>query len=417
MKSVLFVSHSSADNALVEQLTKLIDARTEAQCKTIADIHDLRQGMAWSPQLYQWMARCQAALLLLTENALRSNWVLQEATILRARKVLDPTFPLLIVIPDALRARIDVEPDLKTRWQLFEPLELRAIQGLPSLDAAPIYNAVMVEVAKATPAKSYLERLSGLLTDILSAYKDKKDTLDYLSTKMELQDAEWTRIYGGSESVVEMIARRLQGSLGGFEGVRDLLQSVKSVSDRDTLRNLLGATASYWIDLGAASAFAAVAERRPPRLIAVRSSVLQEYSGELYLARYYRPHRLEPIIITVSGGNEAAGIDDLQQQFVEAVRRANAAYRKMSDEKLITLLQDPKEQKKLTFVFLPEQRFEDVALGLAERFPAFVFVVPVTVGDRARVGWTHCTWVQPDVDEGDETRRYADYGEALGLIG
>ena len=57
--------------------------------------------------------------------------------------------------------------------------------------------------------------------------------------------------------------------------------------------------------------------------------MLQEYSGELYLARYYRPHRLEPIIITVSGGNEAAGIDDLQQQFVEAVRRANAAYRKM----------------------------------------------------------------------------------------
>jgi hypothetical protein len=338
--------------------------------------------------------------------------------VLRARKVLDPSFPLFMVIPHALRERIATEAELKARWQLFEPLNLAEIQGLRSLDAQPICDAVAAAVAKATPAKSYMESLAGLLEDILGAYKDKKATLEFLSTKMALQDAEWTRIYGGSESVVEMIARRLcQGSLGGFAGVRDLLQSVKSVSDRDTLQNLLAATASYWIDLGAASTFAATADRAAPRLIAVCSSVFQDYSGELYLARYYRPHRIEPIVHSVSGGNEAAGIDDLQQQFLEAVRRTNAAYRKMSDDKLGSLLKNPPEPRELTFVFLPEQRFDDVAFELATRFPAFVFVVPVKDGARVRSGWTRCTWVQPDTDETQETNRYIDYDNALGLIG
>jgi hypothetical protein len=417
MKSVLFVSHSSADNALVSDIAMRIDTGTGSQCKTIVDVHDLRQGTVWSPQLYQWMAKCKAALLLLTENAIRSDWVLQEAIVLRARKVIDPKFPLFTVMPSDLLQRIANDPLLEARWKLFKPLDLPQIQGLQTFDPKTIADTVLEEMGGASNEDSYFDRLAGLLQDILRTLEHQTGTLSFLAGKMSIQDAQWQQIYGGNERLVDLVASHLcQGGLGDFQGLRDFFQSLKQVAPPDTLHRLLAATAFYWIDLGAAAAFAAAAKRAAPRLIAIRSSVFQDYSGALYIARYYRPHRVEPFIISLSGGNEAAGADDLEEQLLEAVRSRNNAYRKMPREKLVQRLKNPPESGAPWFVFVPEQHVEDVAFELATRYPGFVFVVPIADNQRARNEWTRCAWVQPDVGDTDELDRYADYEDARQLI-
>ena len=206
---------------------------------------------------------------------------------------------------------------------------------------------------------------------------------------MELQDASGTRYQrAASRAWSDTIARRLcQGSLGGFEGVRDLLQSVKKRLRFATMaaqwaRGQLPPTGSTLAPL---RAFAVAAERRPPRLMAVRSSASAgiqrpSSSGALLPAASARAHHHH----RKRGEPSRGDLTIFSSSSSRLVRRANAAHLKMSDEKLITLLQYPKEQKKLTFVFLPEKRFPGRRhWASAERFPAFVFVVPVTVGDRA----------------------------------
>lgn len=40
---------------------------------------DLVPGKEWPKQIHEFMAKCHAAVILLTENAVRSDWVLKEA--------------------------------------------------------------------------------------------------------------------------------------------------------------------------------------------------------------------------------------------------------------------------------------------------------------------------------------------------
>ena len=42
-------------------------------------------GKEWPKQIHEFMAKCHAAVILLTENAVPSDWVLKEATILAWR--------------------------------------------------------------------------------------------------------------------------------------------------------------------------------------------------------------------------------------------------------------------------------------------------------------------------------------------
>src|SRR5262245_61143245 len=109
MKPVLFLSHSSKDNDLVTRFKVLIEK--DGACKTVLDVHDLQQAKEWRTQLYQWMACCQAGLVLLTEAGVSSDWVLQEATILRARKALEPGFKVFLVAPQ------EVKDKLPERWR------------------------------------------------------------------------------------------------------------------------------------------------------------------------------------------------------------------------------------------------------------------------------------------------------------
>ena len=94
----LFVSHSSKDRELTEEVRDLIlpPGEVDPTCEILLDIDRLDDGRPWEPYLHEWMARCHAGLVLLTENSVMSDWVLKEATILSWRVSLDPSFKLFI---------------------------------------------------------------------------------------------------------------------------------------------------------------------------------------------------------------------------------------------------------------------------------------------------------------------------------
>lgn len=78
----VFVSHSSQDGDLSAALCELLRApRADGVpiCDVLVDDIDLVPGKEWPKQIHEFMAKCHAAVILLTENAVRSDWVLKEA--------------------------------------------------------------------------------------------------------------------------------------------------------------------------------------------------------------------------------------------------------------------------------------------------------------------------------------------------
>ena len=65
----------------------------------LVDMHTLEPGQPWPNQLHEMMGYCQAGILLLTMNSIKSPWVLKEATILMWRKAVEKKFELFVV-PD-----------------------------------------------------------------------------------------------------------------------------------------------------------------------------------------------------------------------------------------------------------------------------------------------------------------------------
>lgn len=418
MKPVLFLSHSSQDKALVEQIKALIE-KDEA-CKTVLDVHDLEQARAWRPQLYQWMACCQAGLVLLTEAGVGSDWVLQEATILRARKALEPGFKVFLVAPPEVKTR------LPERWRLFEPLQLDEIQGMQTLDPAVIAGHVgkAVDAMVAARRPTLYERMAGILGDVLSDLLAKPDTVRQLSDKLGIEDAEWQRITGGADTVIDLIARRLcRGDLGKYADLRAVLEAVQPVSTRDLRKNLLDALAAYWVSAAASAMIPAAAEQPPPRLLAMRTGE-HDYLLPRYLERQYRPYRKTPIRISLSQGNESRA--ELRAQLL---RRLKAEYglddpAAIGDDEFLSLLAEEEaargsageEPEARVIVLLPEIRNEQLAVDLAQEFSTLVFVIAVRDAGELRTQWTRCRWIEPELPHLDEIRRLAEFGRARKLI-
>src|SRR5687768_1951168 len=89
----IFISHSSDDSALATALADRLKALPDVAVDV--DVSGLVVGQPWQRQLHEWMARCGAAIVLLTPAVLaRPQWVLKEAIILGWRLDLDPTFHL-----------------------------------------------------------------------------------------------------------------------------------------------------------------------------------------------------------------------------------------------------------------------------------------------------------------------------------
>jgi hypothetical protein len=111
------------------------------------------------------MAHCKGAILLLTEKALLSPWVLKEATILAWRRSLDPTFKLIPVL-------LGIKSNAIVNATLFNPLDLSEIEALKGLADLPLAKALaeLLEPLRAlesdTPRRLLENKIANLLEDV-----------------------------------------------------------------------------------------------------------------------------------------------------------------------------------------------------------------------------------------------------------
>lgn len=153
----LFVSHSSKTDVSRQLLQKLCNKlqANDNGCYILVDKSgDIYPSDDWDKRLDEWLAECDAAVILVTEAALKSWWVLKEATILKWRWGLDANFKrLFIVLLDGLENKV-------FKQGRYKILNLERVQFLTDHDNDPdkICALIETELAKIKPADTWFDR-------------------------------------------------------------------------------------------------------------------------------------------------------------------------------------------------------------------------------------------------------------------
>lgn len=81
----IFVSHSARDDAYAAMVREQVRVLLPSGDTLLVDEgrirlwHDIRPGQEWCALLYDWLASCDAAMILMNREALKSAWVRREA--------------------------------------------------------------------------------------------------------------------------------------------------------------------------------------------------------------------------------------------------------------------------------------------------------------------------------------------------
>ena len=122
---IIFISHSTSRlpaTDLAVQLKEALAAALQAKgWQVFLDSHSISEGDLWRSDILQNLAMARAGIILLNEDAAKSDWVKAEALIMCFRKSIDFRFPLVpVLLPGA-----DVGA---TFLKSYEPFKFNEIQ-------------------------------------------------------------------------------------------------------------------------------------------------------------------------------------------------------------------------------------------------------------------------------------------------
>lgn len=394
MLPVVFFSHSSADNARAKLLVTALEAT--GKLKTTFDVRDLKQGEEYAPQLHKWLACCQGAVLLLTENVMKTApWVLQEATILRGRAMQEgSSFRLFVVIDQAV-----LDNKVWTQW--FAPLKLDELQRVKIVDPAEPAERVVKAVLSGLEGlevygTDYFSRLTLRIKDRLKDILKMDAAVQALSDGLDLPDAEWQRIVQPEHALHALFAKRLcQGDFGNFPGIDGLFNALQGLCDKPLRNALLGVLRSYWIPLANASRLADVVARLapydatgayPPNIVLLQTVVPQSREVvDMYRDRQFFPYNRTGELLSVPAGSESSPkllgqVRVLLQGFVSSVMPD------ISDAMVVEELRVGLAEQQYVFVHIAAPATLKHVLLAARTFWPCVFILSADAARCAELG-------------------------------
>lgn len=149
MSCFIFISHSSKGSEWDEQFRDQLNVELmNRHYRTYYDVYHVRPGDLWRPTVYRALTECDAAVLLLSRDALRSAWVHTESVILACRRDLhahfNREFRLLPVLLDGvIEADLELSPPPEGQWPFghlrLPTLSFRSLSryGTASLPMSP----------------------------------------------------------------------------------------------------------------------------------------------------------------------------------------------------------------------------------------------------------------------------------------
>jgi len=101
MNPGVFISHKVKDTSSDAFLDELLQRLADLNCHRWID-REIAAGAGWRHEIKTWMSVCSCAVILISKEALASDWMFEEASVSSWRQELDRTFKLFPVVLDGL---------------------------------------------------------------------------------------------------------------------------------------------------------------------------------------------------------------------------------------------------------------------------------------------------------------------------
>jgi len=390
----IFLSHS-AKTPFAERVRNGVAARLEEQGFTVLlDRTCLDPGDAWRPKLHRYLGSCHGAVLLFSEEALQSDWVLKEATILTWRHSLNRQ---LRIVPALLGA---VTPD-KTQIDRFRALELGEIQFARIAATAETdenADALIEEIVRPFRDFAYGET-DPAMRDWLRSVRDclrraSPEALEEAAGEMKMAPRSWDN----ADDLVSTLAYHLLCS--DFRGSLEALRILASSVPKEFFSRLVDLVVPTWVSQEAARLILPVTRLDPAhRNLAINA----EYpdTGECYLWRATCCRLGVPPIRATDVSGEAAEEETLVR-FDRACRRAFG----LGEDKPLKWLRHAFDTAtEPVFLMVGEGAMDrEVLAALRQRYgsPTFVLLSGPSFPDREALGLPELETIEPALGPDEE---------------
>ncbi len=411
----IFISHSTSEKQLALKLKKQL----EPDFDVFLDSETIRIGRAWLRQMHQWMARCDCAVVLLTDGVLKKpEWVLKEAIAFAWRLDLDPRFLMFYVLAPGLSA----EDFDNTAFRLAGLNETQRIVE-PLADEASLDELVALLKRELPPARppSPLDELCKELEDLLRCADRHGDSYEMLAEQLGVEGQAIDRF--DHATLAQAIVCALFSGRDDALAIHELVErlGVWSAEHRMKLVKLL---VPFWIDVELASALSSQVPRRafegmPPAggqplltLAAARLAFTTEMTvRRVYGVRRSRFRLAEPVMLSGEDPYRAARTELCKVAFDRRWTRTKAED-EAGEDKVIAELRD---QQTPLFVPLSPMPDSQTLERLRRDFPQAVFITERPApADCAEA--LAARPLQPDPDPVREQQEYRNYHSALDAI-
>ena len=328
----------------------------------------LEAGDDWPGVLNDWLAECQAAVILLTPRALTRPWVLKEATLLAFRHGNDGVFPLLpVLLAGVDAAALAQHPN-------FAALGLPDIQAYaPGLSPQAVAADVLQRLQRLPlPATTPLDRLERRLEAEIG--HGDADALDRACEELFDAPVAWRPDVERRQQRARVFARAIaRGRLGRIGTLAGLTRALNAAAlDKARAREVLKLAASVWVDEEVAARLRAViaapAARRP--LAAALNSGRIEHGARMAVWRAQLPDIADNVYCVAGGGADDSGEELARRLCAEFQERNKAEVYDVDDAAaVLAAMTDP-----VFFVLPPPLPDRALTAELQRRFPSAVFI-------------------------------------------
>lgn len=358
----VFISHSAKEESASKALSALVGALTTEQFDVLLDKTRLELGGEWREELHSWMCLCHGAVILFSDAALASEWVLQEATILNWRRRNDSQFVLIPVFLDDVEAAIP--------HSRFRHLALMEVQGIAKMGQDEMI-AKLVERLKPlheqrrrwTPQEELEQRLAQII------YREVRlEVLDQFCREFHAAALPWVP---GRDPYVAMARRMLQAE---FDTAMYGVRRVAPYFSRTARRQLLELLAPTWVDLRPALRIQEISSRRDgQRTLGVNGSLI-DFTAHMYVRRASFSNPTWKLVTAHSAIGEDPAASLIMELWCSL--RRELAMDEFSDAEAREYLDRAVDDGDRYFVlFAPPVPDEDLLRRLRDEFPQLVFFV------------------------------------------
>jgi hypothetical protein len=381
----------------------------KAGVEVLYDKEQITEGERWREVINAMLAECDAAVILITPEALKSPWVLKESTILRWRYDRDPSFPLLPVV----YSKID-RTKLK-KHRLWNPIDLPAIQFLASDDIAKIASSVKKTLA---PLASQLQPAPlDLLADQIALSLAKASPKNLRRVTQSLQEPIPADFSDERHRLAYALARwSLRQTPPALERMAATLALLGKSFPADNACEILELIAPMWVELDAASWFVRANLRHAGLRDLAIACVQPAQTVSQYVDRAYMPSRPPPLWL-LNGLTGGAHVEDVARELRKVLRPRLEIQRKraLSDAEIDDFL---KTTNTRFYIALPLPDDRQVVTELQRRYERMTlvfFVQPEQWAEAPPVG-AGVGWVDPRLDPQLEEHISRDHDDALALF-